>query len=62
MAYQLLCDEMTEASLAEYCRKLGHDAERVVATAELGPGSDDTEIISYAERKTEFSSRTTTTF
>lgn len=51
MTYRLLCDEMTEASLAEYCRKLGHDAQRVVALEELGPGSDDGTIITYAERE-----------
>jgi hypothetical protein len=26
MGVSLLLDEMTEASLADYCRKLGHDA------------------------------------
>lgn len=31
MAFRLLLDEMTEASLAEYCRKLGtqRDLERL---------------------------------
>jgi hypothetical protein len=42
---------MTEASLAEYCRKLGHDVERVVDVSELGSGSDDGEIVAYAERE-----------
>ena len=42
---------MTEASLAEYCRTLGHDVERVVTVSELGSGSDDDEIIAYAERE-----------
>ena len=51
MGVSLLLDEMTEASLAEYCRKLGHDVERVVDVTELGPGSDDSEIVAYAERE-----------
>ena len=42
---------MTEASLAEYCRTLGHDVERVVTVSELGSGSDDDEIVAYAERE-----------
>ena len=45
MGFSLLLDEMTEASLAEYCRKLGHDVERVVTVSELGSGSDDGEIV-----------------
>jgi hypothetical protein len=51
MGFSLLLDEMTEASLADYCRKLGHDVERVVEVSELGPGSDDGEIVAYAERE-----------
>lgn len=51
MPFQLLCDEMTEASLAHYCQKLGHDTERVVSAADLGTGSDDGEIVAYAERE-----------
>jgi hypothetical protein len=51
MGFSLLLDEMTEAGLAEYCRKLGHDVERVVEVSGLGPGSDDGEIIAYAERE-----------
>ena len=51
MAYRLLLDEMTEASLADYCRKLGHDTERVVSVPELGAGSDDGDIVAYAERE-----------
>ena len=50
MGFSLLLDEMTEASLAEYCRKLGHDVERVVTVSELGSGSDD-EIVADAERE-----------
>lgn len=42
---------MTEASLADYCRKLGHDVERVVNVVELGAGSDDSDIVAYAERE-----------
>ncbi len=51
MGVSLLLDEMTEARLAEYCRKLGHDVERVVEVSELGPGSDDTAVVAYAERE-----------
>ena len=51
MGFSLLLDEMTEASLAEYCRTLGHDVERVVTVSELGSGSDDDEIVAYAERE-----------
>ena len=51
MGFSLLLDEMTEASLAEYCRTLGHDVERVVTVSELGSGSDDGEIVAYAERE-----------
>jgi hypothetical protein len=49
MAFRLLLDEMTEAALADYCRRLDHSAERVVELPELGPGSDDAEIVDYAE-------------
>ena len=51
MGFSPLLDEMTEASLAEYCRTLGHDVERVVTVSELGSGSDDDEIVAYAERE-----------
>lgn len=51
MAFRLLFDEMTEASLADYCARMGHDVERVVEVPELGPGSDDGEIVPYAERE-----------
>ena len=51
MGFSLLLDEMTEASLTEYCRTLGHDVERVVTVSELGSGSDDDEIVAYAERE-----------
>jgi len=49
MGYRLLFDEMTEASLARDCTQLGHDTERVVAVPSLGAGSDDGEIVAYAE-------------
>jgi hypothetical protein len=51
MAFALLLDEMTEATLADYCRKLGHDVERVVEVSELGAGSDDVDVVAYAERE-----------
>lgn len=51
MSFSLLLDEMTEAALAEYCDKLGHDVERVVDVPDLGAGSDDTEIVAYTERE-----------
>lgn len=51
MAFRLLLDEMTEAALAEYCHKLGHDVERVVDVPELGPGTDDADIVACAERE-----------
>lgn len=50
MTFRLLLDEMTEARLADYCEKLGHDVERVVDVPELGPGSDDGDVVAYAER------------
>jgi hypothetical protein len=51
MGFSLLLDEMTEASLADYCRKLGHNVERVVEVSSLGSGSDDVKIFAYAERE-----------
>ena len=51
MSLRLLLDEMTEAALADYCRRLDHSVERVVELRELGPGSDDAEIVDYAERE-----------
>jgi len=48
MSFRLLLDEMTEARLADYCEKLGHDVERVVEVDVLGPGSEDSEIAEYA--------------
>lgn len=52
MAFRLLFDEMAEAAVADYCRKLGHDVERVVAVSDLGTGTDDGEIVAYAVRET----------
>ena len=49
--FRLLLDEMTEARLAEYCDTVGHDVVRVVNVPELGPGSDDADIVAYAERE-----------
>jgi len=40
---------MTEGSLAEYLRKMDHDVERVVECPELGPGTDDSFVVAYAE-------------
>lgn len=51
MAFRLLLDEMTEAGLAEYLVKMDHDVERVVDRPELGPGTDDSEIVAYAENE-----------
>lgn len=51
MGFRLLLDEMTEASLADYCRKLGHDVERVVDVHTLGPGTADANIVTYAEQE-----------
>lgn len=51
MGFRLLFDEMTEAALADYCRKLGHNVERVVTAAQLGAGTPDHEIVAYAERE-----------
>ena len=50
MTFRLLLDEMTEASLAGYCRKLDHDVERDVTVSELGPGTEDRDIVAYAVR------------
>jgi predicted nuclease of predicted toxin-antitoxin system len=51
MSFSLLLDEMTEASLAEYCRNVDHDVERVVDASELGRGSDDAALVADAERE-----------
>ena len=51
MGFRLLLDEMTEAALADYCHNLGHDVERVITVPPLGPGSDDGDIVTYAERE-----------
>lgn len=51
MGFRLLFDEMTEAALADYCRNLGHDVERVVTATTLGAGTPDHEIVAYAERE-----------
>jgi len=51
MAFRLLLDEMTEAALADYCHNLGHDVERVVDVPGLGPGTNDTNVLVYAERE-----------
>jgi hypothetical protein len=39
---------MTEAGLADYCEKLGHDTTRVVTEPDLGAGTDDSEIVAHA--------------
>lgn len=44
-----MLDEMTEAGLADYCSKLGHDVERVVEVENLGRGTSDDAIAEYAE-------------
>ncbi|PSQ03101.1 hypothetical protein BRC95_09855 [Halobacteriales archaeon QS_5_68_33] len=49
--FRLLLDEMTEGRLAEYLAKMGHDVERVVDCPALGPGTDDGDIVAYAERE-----------
>ncbi len=51
MVFRLLLDEMTEASLSEYCGELGHDVERVVEEPELGRGTSDTVVAEYAENQ-----------
>jgi hypothetical protein len=57
-----LLDEMTEAMFSEYCRNPGHDTERVVTVASLGPGSDDADIVDTRSARTDYWSRTTVTF
>ena len=42
---------MTEGRLAEYLAKMGHDVERVVDCPALGPGTDDGDVVAYAERE-----------
>lgn len=49
MPYRLLLDEMIERNLVEYLEKLDHDVERVVDCRELGPGTDDSRVVEYAE-------------
>lgn len=50
MPFRLLLDEMTEAGLADNCQQRGHDVQCVVEHPELGPGTDDADIVDYAER------------
>lgn len=45
---RFLCDEDTDADIAEYLSKEGHDVERVVTVEELGSGSDDAAVMRYA--------------
>jgi predicted nuclease of predicted toxin-antitoxin system len=51
VTFRLLLDEMTEGSLAEYLQKMGHDVERVVECPKLGPETDDSLVVAYAERE-----------
>ncbi len=48
MRLRFLFDEDTKNATARYLSKEGHDVERVVEVSELGPGSSDREVMSYA--------------
>jgi predicted nuclease of predicted toxin-antitoxin system len=48
MGYRLLADENVERATVTYLRKLGHDVEGLGDVAELGLGSEDRRIASYA--------------
>ncbi|WP_276224598.1 DUF5615 family PIN-like protein [Haloarcula halophila] len=48
MAYRILADENIERATVTYLRKLGHDVEWIRDVSELGVGSSDTAIASYA--------------
>lgn len=48
MRLRLLLDQDTERQLARSLRNAGHDVRRVVTTAALGDGTQDSEIASFA--------------
>jgi len=48
MAYRILADENIERATVTYLRKLGHDVEWIRDVSDLGVGSSDTAIASYA--------------
>lgn len=48
MPYSILCDEHVPRQVARHLGREGHDVERVVGIPELGEGSTDTEIRTYA--------------
>lgn len=50
MHLRFLLDEDTERELASKLARGGHDVERVVALDELGAGTNDHDIRSYARR------------
>jgi predicted nuclease of predicted toxin-antitoxin system len=49
MAYRLLADENIERATVTYLRKPGHEVEWVRDVSDLGVGSSDTAIASYAD-------------
>lgn len=48
MPYRIVADESVEPATRRYLRKLDHDVEWVGDVAELGLGSTDEEIATYA--------------
>lgn len=51
MGYRILADEHVEPATRRYLRQLGHGVEWVGAVPELGLGSSDDEITTYADRE-----------
>lgn len=47
----VLLDEDTDAVIKQFLEDQGHDVERVVEIDELGPGTDDADVLDYAERE-----------
>lgn len=47
---RFLCDEDTDADIAEYLPKEGHDVERVVTVETLGRGASDDAVMDTPAR------------
>jgi len=50
MNFRILADEHCERRAAERLRADGHDVDRIVDVAALGPGSDDAAVAAHARR------------
>jgi hypothetical protein len=51
MTYRLLLDENVERAVAERLADDGHDVKRVAGVSELGPGTDDERVATYARKR-----------